>query len=450
MKVYMNIVLKIIGLSLLPLALLANGGPSDVSLIQRTGNIHLVNKENISLDAEDLHIEIDGDFVNVRVNYTLTNHGPADTVSYAFPVDWSDEFGMIEWQYPDGWEAECIPYIRMFDDEGELDIRKTDARDSIKVDLYNYEYQKSHETYFHRRWYTIQLAFPENATRHLVVSYRVKAAYEDFTTNKSYRTGYGPRVFSYDLNPSSHWGNGVVGSFTLTLDARDQLLRGMIIDTLLLPGVTMLQDGVYYYHTTDFNLASAEDILIVFDNGVPNQHQTLARGRIGPGQLVSIRASSQGGDGYGVTNLIDGDPSTAWVEGAPGDGEGEWIEVEFRDFVPHAIGILNGYTKSEETYYQNNRVKRCEVEFIDPDGNRVTVSQGDGYGDGHVFERDFEAYNPDSPWAFASFIFMAFPDNQSSFSSGKIRITISATYPGTRYDDTCISELIIWHAEDWN
>ena len=88
------------------------------------------------------------------------------------------------------------------------------------------------------------------------------------------------------------------------------------------------------------------------------------------GQAIYAEASSQrdsmGDIDYPPENAIDGDLATAWVEGADGDGIGEWISVSFADVDSmNGLWIRNGYQKSEEAYTTNNRVKEVYAEFED-------------------------------------------------------------------------------------
>ncbi len=51
------------------------------------------------------------------------------------------------------------------------------------------------------------------------------------------------------------------------------------------------------------------------------------------------------------TNLLDGDPASAWNEGADGPGIGEWVLYDFGEPVPLArIEIANGYQRDEERF----------------------------------------------------------------------------------------------------
>ena len=70
-----------------PLSLLANGGTFYTSVVERTGNLVPTEKPLISLETETLNAYIDRDNVGVYVTYLLANHGPADSVTFGFPVD---------------------------------------------------------------------------------------------------------------------------------------------------------------------------------------------------------------------------------------------------------------------------------------------------------------------------------------------------------------------------
>jgi hypothetical protein len=57
---------------------------------------------------------------------------------------------------------------------------------------------------------------------------------------------------------------------------------------------------------------------------------------------------------YSVARLFDGRLDTAWVEGAPGEGDGEWVELAFEKPLPlEGFVIVPGYAKSEDTFYKN-------------------------------------------------------------------------------------------------
>lgn len=111
---------------------------------------------------------------------------------------------------------------------------------------------------------------------------------------------------------------------------------------------------------------------------------------------------------------LDGDLYTAWVEGAQGDGLGEWIELR-ADGQPMevvAMQLFTGYHKSDALMESNGRPVCLQIEASDGYSQEVYV-----WGTGNVvcFTRPVTA-----SW---------------------IRITILEVESGTKYDDTCISEI---------
>lgn len=69
---------------------------------------------------------------------------------------------------------------------------------------------------------------------------------------------------------------------------------------------------------------------------------------------ASSTLPSQGSKSYGIKNLFDGNPMSAWVEGDSEYGIGEYFEVDgFNVNV-----IYNGYQSSPSNWLNNSRVKR--------------------------------------------------------------------------------------------
>jgi len=125
------------------------------------------------------------------------------------------------------------------------------------------------------------------------------------------------------------------------------------------------------------------------------------------------------GYNHETKNVIDNNKTTAWVEGSADDGIGEWIKLE-NDSTQNISGIkiINGYTKGNDLYYQNNRVSKITLEFSD--GSSSTYDLKDG-----VF--DFQNI-----------------DFGKTISTKYIKITIAGIYKGSIYKDTCISEISVY------
>ncbi|WP_431091362.1 NADase-type glycan-binding domain-containing protein [Paenibacillus sp. 8b26] len=126
---------------------------------------------------------------------------------------------------------------------------------------------------------------------------------------------------------------------------------------------------------------------------------------------ASSTLSSEGSQSYDVKNLVDGDTSTAWCEGVKGNGERETILLDLGSLTRvRGIEMINGYAKSEKTYRENNRVQKLKLEFTD--GSSLEMN------DFNTLKKFKEPIN-------------------TSF----IKLTILSVERGTKYQDTCISDV---------
>jgi Nicotine adenine dinucleotide glycohydrolase (NADase) len=98
---------------------------------------------------------------------------------------------------------------------------------------------------------------------------------------------------------------------------------------------------------------------------------------------ATVAASSQFvyGEGremeFDPRNLFDGSLQTAWSEGKRGDtGIGEYVTISFEQpIVLKSVGIVNGWTKSEELYKVNGRVAQLKV--VSDNGNEISLDLND-------------------------------------------------------------------------
>ena len=119
---------------------------------------------------------------------------------------------------------------------------------------------------------------------------------------------------------------------------------------------------------------------------------------------------------YVPTLVRDGDLTTAWVEGARGQGEGESITLTF-DTTCSVSGfkISAGYQKTKELFEKNSRPKEIEILFSDGASCRVTLED-------HMSEQTVNL--------------------SRAVESQTLTIRLISVYPGTTYTDTAISEII--------
>lgn len=116
--------------------------------------------------------------------------------------------------------------------------------------------------------------------------------------------------------------------------------------------------------------------------------------------------------------VIDGDRSTAWVEGAAGQGIDESIILHFdTDYTVSGINICAGYQISEDLYYKNSRPKEILVEFSG--GKSQTYQLED-----KLEEQKISFAEP--------------------AETDYVSISIVSVYPGNKYEDTVISEISLY------
>lgn len=145
---------------------------------------------------------------------------------------------------------------------------------------------------------------------------------------------------------------------------------------------------------------------------------------------------------YDPNNVLDKDPITAWAEDEErydslkkysGEGKDEWLLIFKQSKVTveaplqncragylepislSGIKIVNGYAKNEEVYYLNNRVKKVEV--ILSDGTSLVYELNDD-------TMDFQTL-----------------DFGRVIKTRSVVVKIHDVYKGSKYNDTCISEI---------
>ena len=185
-------------------------------------------------------------------------------------------------------------------------------------------------------------------------------------------------------------------------------------------------DGISVIMPTEQKNNYAEETKVETDNNgwlnplpeTVSPTQWNAQARFTYANASSVLESSQYGD-YAASNVLDNDDSTAWVEGVDGDGIGEYITLFADESAPvNGIKILNGYNKNADIYAKNNRVARV----------RITLSNGE------IYELQLE----DSYSTYTSL------DFGGPKAIEGMRIEILSVYPGSKYQDTCISEIVAY------
>lgn len=129
---------------------------------------------------------------------------------------------------------------------------------------------------------------------------------------------------------------------------------------------------------------------------------------------VSSQLTGKSGTVYGAEFLNDGDTSTPWEEGVEGDGIGEQITYEPESGTKlQVIRIYPGNGRSDKAFQENNRPKTITLEI---DGKKQTLNFDDA---GHFYT--FSSKKP--------------------VTAKQVKLIIDSVYPGSKWQDTCISEV---------
>ncbi|QMV42781.1 NADase-type glycan-binding domain-containing protein [Cohnella cholangitidis] len=406
----------------------ANGGPADTVPYVTGGGIHFIQKKNVTLKREDLSFVIVGDRVRINVAYTLANRGKADKVRFAFPVDYYEQ------------EYGCAPNC----DFKASDFRIVDGSQPLKVtdELIKMPVNRIiDDTYIVQkasRVYRTAISFAKNETKIIKVGYTVNAGYVDWMNPYSLIDRVGEREFNYDLAPAGYWGNGKVDKLNITFDYRDIVKKGGSLRKLTLPYGQASPEGIFKVELKQADLKSLGDLKFKYEYEDYLKSKQIASSRISPKLVSGIKASSELGSRYGASRLLDGSLSTTWAEGSKGQGIGETVTIELKKNTSLAeLRVMNGYMKSKETYGNNARAKEILVESL------IRYSANEDYQ--WVSDTKYLEDKPYDAKAVADGNLYSLSD-QLAYYEGEvktIKLTIRDTYPGTKYEDTCLSELLL-------
>lgn len=142
--------------------------------------------------------------------------------------------------------------------------------------------------------------------------------------------------------------------------------------------------------------------------------------------------------GYPADNLLDQRIDTAWVEGANDNGTGEWVSIELTPKqnakeCPVGIfyfGMIPGYSKSDSTWEENNRIKSALLVIKKYSKDNKPLYE---YAIIRLKFKDIRKLH----------VFNISDYDDEPVTERKIWLIIEDVYKGTKYNDTCISEMTI-------
>ena len=381
--------------------------------------ITLTNDSEISLKKENLALRFVDDTVIVSCDYVLLNkHKEDKEIDFAFNIT-------------------KAPHLSLYYYDIFIDGKKINSelhRDKIDVDV--------NDDLYYNYWELSKIKLAANKETSISICYRIE------TTNDGmyYGNVFNDNSFVYNLYPALSFGNGIVEDFTLTLDVSDILgYNGHITN---ISGIDIdLGDNqkTVTKHFSNFDLNKHKKLEISYN--IKNFYFSKLHKKYGDRMFGAITATSELKEGktlYSAYNLLDNDNNTAWVEGESDFGKNVRIKINVKGVVTQIL-LVNGFRKSSKTYYENNRVKKIalyidgtrlgEMEFPDRPFHKVTMAnildEGELINLGNFFDKNYDKTRK----------------GRAFFCKSNLEIEILEVYPGTKYNDTCISDIYMIKAE---
>ncbi len=376
------------------------------------GNVKVINSEFIKMKNEQIYITVCEDKCKYKVEYTFVNTGDEQTVLMGFPNS----------KRIMGRQAETVYGINdflAFEGTSKLEVFRKDKEnqdDKIVKSLYE----------------CFEVHFKKGETKHITNTYSQEYV-------NPYRDNF---EVTYILTTGASW-KGTIDTISVFIDSEipfNQIAprTAYFHEIYEENGEIKLETTTRYrgLSITPYNYNIEQGIYkMTFTDIEPDFDIVIGK----PKLFLGVKASSEMEDKngrYSIKNIIDERPETAWVEGKKDSGINEFITINMSDYIEsdrieddyipgmykiQKIGIINGYAKDEKTYKENNRVKRLRLEFK----NGLTESKFLIYKLKDMMDMQYIEFN-------------------KLILLDEIEITILDVYKGSKWDDTCISEIKIF------
>jgi len=269
-------------------------------------------------------------------------------------------------------------------------------------------------------WLLSEITFAAGEEKPVMIRFQSDYPHEEWSVSDN--TSSGSAVFKYRLSTAACWA-GTIGSGRITLKPAgiDPL------DLKVLKPVNRFkkEDGNWVWNFENLEPTLADDFEVEASPKIHNHNNTESTRYVERGSqwLIShtnyeVRASSElapaDGHTYEVSKIKNFWGNETWSEGKPGAGVGEWLEL--KPVAPKplaAIEIQPGFAKSDDLFQANARPKKIRVEL----------------NEGHSFKVDV----PDSKDV------LRVPIIGYTKPVNKIRLTFEEVWPGTKFEDLCVS-----------
>lgn len=370
----------------------------------QSGNVIPVNNDDIQLKDEQIDIYLNRKSYDVEVNYTFVNRGNKQEVIMGFPNKTSSAY------------TKTIQGFRAYDGSRELKIFRKDKETSKNSENEQWVGKEFYECF--------KITFNKGEVK------KIKNRYsQEYGTNY-----YGSfRLVEYILKTGALW--------------KDKIEDIKVVIHVNIPQHELEKKTFYFYNSETakwepsiFELKiypneyqwNGKEIFMNFKNIEPDFDIRL---ELQP-ELIQLSASSQLKSNnpkinYLPENVLDGRPETAWVEGKKDSGIGEYIDLYMSPtsrgegdgcLLVEKIGIINGYGANSDLFMKNNRVKKIKLSY--------SYYMGEELKEGKDMFFDLKDSIEMQYIVFPKPLYMT-----------QCRLTILDVYKGSKYNDTCISEI---------
>jgi hypothetical protein len=395
-----------------------------------TGAFRAVGTDQIEMQNEDLMIRLYRDRAKVQVEYVLRNTGNAVDVTAGFPclgvaTKGSKCVEIEDYQFTA--DGKAIPYR----------TEKGDVKNWKRVfdqDMVNIADNVADGLGGTPRmlWLSSTVHFEKGESKNIKIQY--ESLYEFSEGGYSEDSDWNDDHFRYLLSTANTWKGpiqrGKVTLSAITIDPNSITIK---------PGNRFRRiPGGFVWEFTNLKPTLDDNIEVCMNNkfSIISNYSSLDKNE---SSWYSFQGNKYYFDfhgytpkatsektGYPVTNINDTKSETAWVAARNG-GLNESITLTLtKPEHVNEVAIIPGYAKSKKVYFANNRVQ--ELEVVVNGSHRVTATLPD-------------EYNSFGPYSYKGYELIDLGKYVGDAQT--ITLTVKKVYPGSKYNDTCISEILL-------
>lgn len=421
----------------------ANWGGSDSFGSHGTGGLDARGLDQIEIKHESLKIDLHNGFARVNVKYIMVNTGEAIVAKAGFPSFYCN--GCMNY---DDEKEHNIPWHDVLDYTIEVDKKKLAYSEikgeSVKWFLHESTMEPDYEpsppgtlSSMPVYWLVSEIAFEKQQQRTITISYQ-NYYYSESGGYTDWQNIFTNSEFRYFLHTGASW-KGPIQKGEVKISA-----VGVSADGFHISGEKRFvrKGNVYEWNFKNLEPTLEDNIHISFNNAGEQVGMNSDQNPMEPDAWYLNYGADQYFDAhfytatassclqkqkYASSNVSDFKIETVWSEGVDGPGIGEKLELNLNFPMDlHALGIMAGHYKSKKDYYNNNRIARLRITV---NGEKCQEYQlADEYH--HFKGRDYRAYQ-----------FLELP--KTSKPAKHIALEILEVYKGEKFDDTCISEILL-------